>query len=449
MDKLSTLIEGLLMLTSFWSNFLKFVGKNSKENPIIYSLLKQLQPIEMSENHLALSCENPGFVFFLQKKVHLIEGYLFEHSKRKMRIEIVVKAKSKKQEPPLLRFEPTIDDVFRRSGLNGKYAFDNFAVSSSNQVAYAAAQAVSESLGKAYNPLFLYGGVGVGKTHLAQAIAQKVLTKKPNKKVLFSPGDLFTNELIEGIREKNTPKFRRKYRQLNLLIIDDVQFIAGKNTVQEEFFHTFNAIISSGGQVVLTSDTPPHAIRKLEDRLRSRFSGGLIVDIQPPDFELRSAILLIKAREKSIDIDLEVAKLIAEQVQDSRTLEGTLLSLYAKTLGNGGKINLDTVEGYFMGALEKTNKRVSPQDVIKTVCTYYNVRQSQLKSPVRAENISLPRQIAMYLLRKELGLKYEQIAYILKRKDHTTVLHGFEKIKTLLAKNDVFKRELDRIVNTL
>lgn len=437
------------MLSSFWSGFLRFVEKNGKENPIIYSLLRQLQPVEMGETRLTLACQNPGFVFFLQKKVPLIEGFLFDHLHKKMRIEIVVKAKNKKQEPPLLRFEPTIEDVFRKSGLNGKYSFDNFAVSSSNQVAYAAAQAVSDALGKAYNPLVLYGGVGVGKTHLAQAIAQKVLTRKPNKKVLFSPGDLFTNELIEAIRGKTTPAFRRKYRNLNLLVIDDVQFIAGKNTVQEEFFHTFNAIVSSGGQVVLTSDKSPHEIKKLEDRLRSRFSGGLIVDIQSPDFELRSAILLIKAREKNIEIDLEVAKLIAEQIEDSRSLEGTLLSLYAKTLSNGGRVNLDAVEDFFVRTTERKSRRISPQDIIKTVCNYYNVRRSQLKSPSRVETISLPRQIAMYLLRKELGLKFEQIAFLLKRKDHTTILHGFEKIKNLLVRNDVFKKEVDRIINTL
>lgn len=436
------------MLSSFWSNFLKYVEKNGKDNPIIYSLLKQLQPVEMSEKTLSLACDNPGFVFFLQKKVPHIEKLLMDFAHKRVRIEIVVLAKAARKDAPLLRFEPTIEDVFHKSGLNGTYKFDNFAVSSSNQVAYAAAQAVSDSLGKAYNPLFLYGGVGVGKTHLAQAVAQKILSKTPSKKVLFSPGDLFTNELIESIREKNTPKFRRKYRNLNLLIIDDIQFIAGKNTVQEEFFHTFNAIVSSGGQVIMTSDKPPHEIRKLEDRLRSRFSGGLIVDIQPPDFELRSAILLIKAREKNIELDLEVAKLIAEQIEDSRALEGTLLSMYAKTLSNGGKINLDTVDSFFSGVIERNNKRLSPQDVIKTVCMYYDVKVSHLKSPGRAENIAFPRQIAMYLLRKELNLKYEAIALLLKRKDHTTVIHGFEKISSLLAKNDSFKKEVDRIVSS-
>jgi chromosomal replication initiator protein len=297
--------------------------------------------------------------------------------------------------------------------------------------------------------VLLYGPAGVGKTHLAQSVARVALEKTPAAKVYFCPGDRFTNELIESIQEKNTAKFRRKYRNLQILVIDDIQFIAGKQTIQEEFFHTFNTIVSAGGQVILTSDRPPTEIKNLEDRLRSRFSGGLIVDIQEPDFELRTAILLIKAKEKEIELSIDAAKIIAEQVGDTRALEGALLSIYAKTLGRKEGIDLEDIEGFFQKKDERKQTRVTPHDIIKAVCSYYNVKQSQVKSALRAENVALPRQIIMFLLRRELRLKYEEIAYILKRKDHTTIIHGSEKISGMLIKNPAFKEEIDRITKSL
>jgi chromosomal replication initiator protein len=291
--------------------------------------------------------------------------------------------------------------------------------------------------------------VGVGKTHLAQAVGREILEADPQKRAVFCPGDQFTNELIESIRDKSTGRFRKKYRGIGLLIVDDIQFIAGKEHIQEEFFHTFNSVVSAGGQIILTSDRPPSSIKNLEDRLRSRFSGGLIVDIQPPDFELRSAILLIKAQEKNIEIDMSAAQTIAEQVADSRALEGALLSVYAKTLGRKDKIDLEAVEAFFSEKTEAAAKKLAPADIIKAVCSHYGVRQSQLKGPQRHDGIALPRQVAMFLLRRELRLKYEEIAYLLKRKDHTTVLHGENKINELLGKNPLFKQEVDRIVSTL
>ncbi len=447
MDSLST----FCMLASLWQDFLQFLSNKKDKSPIIFSIIKQLRLVKVEDQKIIISCDNQAFAYFLQKKVPLIEEYLSEYLNKKMQVEIVVKTRKKKVEEPLLRFEPSIEDIYRKAGLVGKHNFDNFAVSSTNQVAYAASQAVSEAVGKAYNPLFLYGGVGVGKTHLAQAIARQVLEQNPEEKVFFCPGDQFTNELIESIREKSTQKFRRKYRKLKLLIVDDIQFIAGKNHIQEEFFHTFNAIVSYGGQVVLTSDRPPHEIRKLEDRLGSRFSGGLTVDIQLPDFELRTAILLIKAQEKNIEIDIEVARLIAEQVEDTRALEGTLLSIYARSLGGKERVDLETVEGFFTTLKSNNNgrRKINPSEIIKSVCSFYNINQSQLKSPLRAERMALPRQVAMYLLRQELGLKLEEVAYLLKRKDHTTILHGVGKISGMRARNPVFKEEVDNIIKSI
>lgn len=440
------------MKVSVWVDFLGTLTDIQHDNRVMFSILQQLRPIELTEDKLVLGCENVGMTKFIQRRLPEIESRFSTYIKKTVRIEITVapRKKSGGEEAPLIEYEPSIDDVLRRAGLALKFSFDNFAVSGSNQVAYAAAMAVSESPSRAYNPLFLYGGVGVGKTHLAQSVARRILESDKEKKIQFLAGEQFLNELIDSIREKSQGKFRRKYRGLDILVVDDIQFIAGKNTAQEEFFHTFNAVVSAGGQIILTSDRPPHEIKNLEDRLRSRFSGGLIVDVQPADFELRTAILLIKAHEKSIEIDTDVARIIAEQVDDSRALEGTLLSLYAQTIGKGEKIDLDTVERFFHAKTAREPiRRLNPTDVIKAVCTYYNVKQSHLKSSHRSDTIALPRQIAMYILRNELGLKHQEIAELLKRKDHTTIMHGVDKINRMVLKDPTFKEEVDRIVQSV
>lgn len=424
--------------------------KNKRDKSITYPLLKHGRPIELTENKIVVSIDSPSAQEFLEKRSSEIESALFGHSQKKLAIEFVIKPPSKRRvESPLFSFEPSIDDVFVKSGLSKKYNFDNFAVSSTNQVAYAASQAVVKNPGSAYNPLFLYGGVGVGKTHLAQSIGKRILEIDKNRKIYFCPGDNFTNELIESIREKSTPKFRRKYRYLSLLIVDDIQFIAGKEAVQEEFFHTFNSITSAGGQVILTADRPPAAIKNLEDRLLSRFLGGLTVDIQAPDFELRSAILLIKAKEKNINIDIEAAKIIAEKVSDCRGLEGTLLSIYAKVLGTKDKVDLEAVEMFFSQENGEKKKKINPSEIIKTVCSFYNIKVSHLKGPSRSESIAFYRQIAMYLLERELGLTLLETAETVNRKDHTTALHAKEKISNLILRDPNFKKEIDTMTQSL
>ncbi len=438
------------MLSSFWNDLLRSLSGKEQNIPILFSLLKQLRPLELTDKKIVLGCNNQGVRFFLERKIAEVEEVVFQFSGKKLSVELAMLPQKKVvAPPPLLQFEPSTSDLFMRAGLHPKYSFDNFAVSSSNQVAYAAAQAITKTPGHSYNPLFLYGGVGVGKTHLAQAVAKKILEQDGSKKVYFCPGDHFTNDLIESIRERATPRFRRKYRYLHLLIIDDVQFIAGKETVQEEFFHTFNSLVSAGGQVILTADRPPHEITGLEDRLRSRFSGGLIVDIQSPDFELRTAIVLIKAKEKNIEIDIEAAKLISTHVSDSRALEGTLLSLYTKTLGTKDIIDGESTLAYFTQQAKNNIVKVSPNDVIKTICSYYQVRPSHLRGNTRITPIILPRQLAMYVLRNSLGLRLEEVAYHLKRRDHTTVMHGVEKISRLLTKDQVFKKEVDQLLQSL
>lgn len=438
------------ILSSFWEDFLKSISENEKDSPVLLNFLRQVAPLELTEEKILLGCPNTGLKFFLEKKLPDVEKALHRHLKKKVGVYLqVTEPKKKKVVPPLLSFEPSQEDIFRKSGLSLKYSFENFAVSTTNQVAHAAALAVAHDLGKKYNPLFLYGGVGVGKTHLAQAVAKAALEQDKQKKILFCPGDNFINELVESIRDKTTQKFRRHYRFLNLLILDDIQFIAGKERVQEEFFHTFNSVISSGGQIILTSDRKPEEIKNLEDRLRSRFSGGLTVDIQSPEPELRTAILLLKSKEKTIDIDMEAAKLIAEKITDSRALEGTLLSLYARILGRSEKIDLKTAESFFSEKEDIQSQKLTRQDIIRAVCTFYNVRPSQLKGAVRIDSIAFPRQVTMYLLRRELKLTQEETAYVLKRKDHTTVIHAVNKIEKLSMRNPVFRSELEKIIQTL
>ena len=437
------------MQLSFWKSFLESKQDLKIKNRIFYSILRSVVPVEIHENEIIMDCDSDGAKKYLENKKIKLEEMISLHIGKKIALSFVVRERKTRKEMPLLNFQPSAEDVFRRAGLDAHYPFEDFAVSSTNQVAFAASQAVAQNPGISYNPLFLYGGVGVGKTHLAQSIAHKILDENRESKVIFCSGERFMNDLIESIRGKTTPSFRKKYRFLQLIIVDDIQFIAGKQTVQEEFFHTFNNIVSAGGQVVLTSDRHPHEIRNLEDRLRSRFSGGLIVDIQQPNFELRSAILLIKAREKNIKIDIEAANAIAEAVLDTRSLEGTLLSLYARALNNKKSIDLLVVEEFFQNTKERTKKRLIPQDIIKTVCTFYNIKQSHLKSASRTSKIALARQIAMYLLRKQLGLNLEEVAYITHRKDHTTVIHAVSKIENMLMRDSGFKEEVNSITQSL
>ena len=281
------------MASSFWNTFLESKKEIKERNPIYFSILKDLIPIEVSDTQVILGCTSIGAKNYLEKKKTELESMLSISVSKQVAIEFkVIEKETKKDDAPLLTFQPSQEDVFKKAGLNSHYTFENFAVSSTNQVAFAASQSVAQTPGTSYNPLFLYGGVGVGKTHLAQAIAHVILSENVNNNVYFCSGEKFMNDLIESIREKTTQRFRRKYRTLNLIIVDDIQFIAGKTTVQEEFFHTFNSIVSAGGQVVLASDRPPHEMLLLENRLRSRFEAGLMIDIQIPSFELRTAILL-------------------------------------------------------------------------------------------------------------------------------------------------------------
>ncbi|MFH1971543.1 MAG: chromosomal replication initiator protein DnaA, partial [Patescibacteria group bacterium] len=296
--------------------------------------------------------------------------------------------------------------------------------------------------GSAYNPLFVWGGVGVGKTHLMNAIGVSILQKKTDSKIYFCTGEEFTNDIVEGIRTKTTQSFRNKYRKLNVLFVDDIQFIAGKDAVQEEFFHTFNAVQGAGGQVILTSDKPPNEISKLEERLRSRFEAGLIVDIAPPDFELRCAITQIKAKEKGLDIPMEIVQLIAGNVEAARKIEGFLTRLMTESSLKKADITEDFVQSLLGKGVEPNSHilKTNPNDLINTVAEFYSLGKRQLLGPSRARPVSLPRQVLMYLLRTQYNLPLQEVGRLIGGRDHTTVMHAVNKI-TNLASTDVKIRE--------
>lgn len=334
-------------------------------------------------------------------------------------------------------------EILQKAKIRTNFTFENFAVSGSNQMAHAAALAVSESLGNTYNPLFIWGGVGVGKTHLMGAVGNVAIRKNTNLKVLLCTGESFTNDIIEGIRNKTTQGFREKYRKLDLLLIDDIQFIAGKDAVQEEFFHTFNTVTGAGGQIILTSDRPPSEISKLEERLRSRFEAGLIVDVAPPDFELRCAITQIKANERNIHLEMDQIQMIAANMDSARKIEGALIKLITQVLGRKAEITNELVENIIGKSGIEANSKVLKKDplkVIDAVCEYFDVGKRSLLGDSRARPIARPRQILMYLLRTDLGLPLEEVGRFVGGRDHTTVMHAVDTISKL-AVTDVHIRE--------
>lgn len=335
--------------------------------------------------------------------------------------------------------------------IKSSFSFENFAVSGSNQMAHAAALAVSESLGLAYNPLFIWGGVGVGKTHLMQAVGRSVLFKDPEKLVLSCTAEDFTNDIIDGIRNKTTQEVRKKYRKLDLLMVDDIQFIAGKDTAQEEFFHTFNAVTSAGGQVILTSDRHPTEISKLEERLRSRFEAGLIVDIAPPDFELKCAIVQIKSQERKIPLEMDQIQMIAANAEGARKIEGILIKIMNEVHLKKLAVTTELVESALSHGEETNGKAVrsSPDQTIDAVCKYYQIGKRLILGTSRTRQIARPRQMLMYLLRTQLGIAYEEVGRLIGGRDHSTVMHAVNKITQLATTNVQIREDMLKIKNAL
>lgn len=336
------------------------------------------------------------------------------------------------------------------AGLNPRYTFDSFVVGSSNQFAQAACQAVAELPSKAYNPLFIYGGVGLGKTHLLHAVGQQVNKLFPRLTIVYLSSERFTNDLINSIRYDRTTEFRAKYRTIDLLLIDDIQFISGKERTQEEFFHTFNDLYDSRKQIVVSSDSPPKAIPDIEERLRSRFEWGLIADIQPPDFETRVAILKKKAEIDRVRVPDDIAYLIASRIRSNiRELEGSLTRMVAFCALTGQDMNLQLAEEVLADVWGEEEKVITIEQIQHKVSEFFGVRVSDLKAKTRTKAVAFPRQVAMYLARQLTHASLNEVGRAFGGKDHTTVLHAVGKIQTLLQEDPKLQKTIDTLTRGL
>ena len=366
--------------------------------------------------------------------------------------EIAFISASEETEPTeTLPEKPSINNLnYENANLNKKYKFDTFVVGSNNKFAHSAALAVAESPGNTYNPLYLYGGAGLGKTHLMHSIGHFVLEQNQNMKVLYVTSEQFTNEVIEPIRSGNAAamtKLRDKYRTVDVLLIDDVQFIIGKESTQEEFFHTFNVLHSSGKQIILSSDKPPKEMETLDERFRSRFEWGLIADIQPPDYETRMAILRKNAETYDKEIDDEIIQYIATNIKSNiRELEGALNKVIAKSRLDKKELTISLAEDALKDVIYPNKMREITTDLIMdVVCDHYNLTKEAMVSKKRNQEYVLPRQIFMYLCRELLGITHQNIAAILGKKDHTTIMHGVKSIEDKLQNDVDLNNKIDTI----
>ena len=347
--------------------------------------------------------------------------------------------------------EDNMEYLFKSANLDSKYTFESFVVGNNNKIAYSAALAVAEAPGEIYNPLYLYSNVGLGKTHLMNSIAHFILDNNPDTKILYVTGEIFTNELIDAIRKGTTSAFKEKYRNLDVLLIDDIQFIVGKESTQEEFFHTFNTLHGLKKQIIISSDRPPRSLEILEERIRSRLESGLIVDISAPDYETRMAIISKKAEQKGMDLDDSVKDYIATNIKSNiREIEGCLTTINAKSMFLKRKIDVEFAEEvlkYYI--IPKEEKAITSEKIIEVVSDHFNITVDEIKSPKRNAAYVYPRKIAMYLCRTMTPDSLQAIATLLNRKDHTTVISAYNNIEEEINVKEETRRHIDVIKNKL
>lgn len=424
--------------------------------------IKTLTPIKKTDNDYYFQALNPVHKELVEKSYKGILISAMQTASQSLGLsatDINIRLLDSEEATNLKRQQANISDIPSnvKSSLNPAYTFESFVVGSSNEFAHAAARAVAENPGHTYNPLFIYGRTGLGKTHLMQAVANFIADNNINSTVMFVKSEPFLNDLINAIRTSKTEEFRKRYRKADVLLIDDIQFIAGKESTQEEFFHTFNDLHENNKQIILSSDKPPKEISKLEERLRSRFEGGLIADIQPPNYETKLAILMKKAKDitskdaLSCEVSHEILDLIATKVSSNiRSLEGALKKIIAYTVLNGKSPNLVEAEIAIRDFLTTSStKKVSARHILQTVCEYYEISEEEIVSNKKNQSIAYPRQIAMYLTRKLMDKSYKSIAEMYGKSDHTTVKHAYDKIEKEIAKNIETKTLVDDFVTKL
>ena len=370
-----------------------------------------------------------------------IRGYLNEVSPERVQINFVVDGKAAFDPAP--QAAPPKDEL-PTATFNPRYRFDSFVVGNSNQLAFAASKSIAENPSGSFNPLFIYGGAGLGKTHLIQAIGQQIRENRPRLKIAYMSADSFVTELITSIRYDKMQSFRDRYRSIDALLLDDIQFIAGKERTQEEFFHTFNALYEAQKQIVFTSDRPPKEIPTLEERLRSRFEWGLTADIQPPDLETKVAIIRKKAEDKGLQIPQEVALFIAERVRSNvRELEGHLNKIAVFASLAGKMVNIDIAKEALKDVLSKEDKPITPTEILRVVAAHYGLKVTDIKQKSNAKTIAFPRQVAMYLCKDLTDLSYPEIGKLFGDKHHSTVMYSVQQIKKMMDADAQFARTVE------
>ncbi len=436
----------LELLTEKWDGILQTIRQeNDLSNVAFKTWLLPLKVFRIEDHVLKITAPFEQAATYVENKyktflyVAVAEAMGEEYEIRIITEDEASKEKAYVPQPKKIPAPVPMDD--QKTNLNPKYTFDTFVIGSNNRFAHAASVAVAESPGKEYNPLFLYGGVGLGKTHLMHSVAHYILQKDPTKKVLYVTSEVFTNELIDSIRNGNNTsmtKFREKYRNIDVLLIDDVQFIIGKESTQEEFFHTFNALHSANKQIIISSDRPPKDMETLEARLQSRFEWGLIADISSPDYETRMAILRKKEELDGYNIDDEVIRYIATNIKSNiRELEGALNKLVALSNLEKREINISMAEEVLKDIISPNSKReVTPQFILDVVAEHYGVSASDIIGGKRNSEIVIPRQIVMYLCREITDTSYKAIGILLGNRDHSTIISGDNKVRDKLTSGD-------------
>jgi chromosomal replication initiator protein len=442
-------------LNNLWSEVLKKLEEKLSK-PSFETWLQGTTPITLYNNNIIIGVPNDFTKEWLENRYsQLIKEIIIQITGEEYGINFVVPQddtinikKTKKKFSPV---DNKGNDDFITPQLNPKYTFETFVIGNSNRFAHAASLAVAEAPAKAYNPLFIYGGVGLGKTHLMNAIGHYVLEQNVESKVVYISTEKFTNEFINAIRDNKTVEFRNKYRTVDVLLIDDIQFLAGKEQTQEEFFHTFNTLHENNKQIIISSDRPPKEIPTLEDRLRSRFEWGLITDIQPPDLETREAILRKKADLENLDIPNSVIMFIANKVATNiRELEGALTRVMAYSSMTGQEVSVELAQQALKDILPDTkSEKVTIEKIQEIVASHFGLKVEDFKAKKRTRTVAHPRQIAMYLSRELTDNSLPKIGEMFGGRDHTTVLHAHEKIKSDIEENKNFKLEIDAIIKKI